>query len=174
MADRFDYTNTALHQEPRLDLLDPDLERFGRLDFLIASDVFEHIDPPVERAFENALALLAPGGLLVLTVPYRAHGATKEHFPDLHDYRLVPRGEERLVLENITADGRRETFEDLTFHGGYGHTLELRIFALPALLRSLEIAGFTAVTAHDRPCHAHGVWWPNGLSYPVTARRPCP
>lgn len=172
-AERFDYTNTALHQEPRLDLLDPGAAPFRDLDFLIASDVFEHVDPPVSRAFENALGLLRPGGLLLLTVPYRPRPDTQEHFPELFDYRLVER-DDALVLVNTTRDGREQVFERLTFHGGYGHTLELRLFGRGALRRDLEAAGFETVTFHERPCFAHGVWWPGGLSYPVTARRPAP
>lgn len=166
---RLGYRNTSLHQEPRFDLLDPDPALLGRLDFLIASDVFEHIDPPIERAFANARRLLRPGGVLILTVPYRLDGETKEHFPELHDYRLVERAG-RYRLENVTRDGRRQTFDDLTFHDGYGHTLELRIFSLPSLRAQLRDAGFAAVRLYDRPSFAHGICWPGGVSFPIAAR----
>ncbi len=44
--------------------LDPKLE--GQLDFVISSDVFEHVPPPVDIAFENTRRMLRPGGLFVL------------------------------------------------------------------------------------------------------------
>ena len=40
-------------------------------DFVISSDVLEHVAPPYERALSNLLRLLKPGGLLVLTVPLK-------------------------------------------------------------------------------------------------------
>ena len=60
------YTNTFLHSPPRLDITDIDAAEFGELDFLIASDVFEHVTPPVGRAFRNARRLLRQGGVFLL------------------------------------------------------------------------------------------------------------
>ncbi len=63
LAERFTYRNTFLTTEPRLDIrCDP--SPFGALDFLISSEVFEHVAPPVALAFENAARLLKPGGTI--------------------------------------------------------------------------------------------------------------
>ena len=85
LAEKFEYTNTFYHQEPRLDIADPSpehlLQHTGRYDFILSSEVLEHVSPPVERAFVNLNRMLKPDGLLLLTVPYRIDGRTAEHFP---------------------------------------------------------------------------------------------
>ncbi len=58
LARKLDYTNTFLHTEPHLDIVDIDGRLAGTLDFLISSEVFEHVAPPVQRAFANASRLL--------------------------------------------------------------------------------------------------------------------
>src|SRR5690349_2238888 len=91
LGEKFDYRNTFYDREPRFDIAQPVAEE-GVYDFLISSEVFEHVPPPVERAFENAFRLLKPGGVLVLTVPYSIEPAMTEHFPDLHEFGLLELG----------------------------------------------------------------------------------
>jgi SAM-dependent methyltransferase len=164
---KLDYTNTFLHMEPRLDIVAPDPDLFGTLDFLIASEVFEHVDRPVERAFENAHRLLKSGGLLVLTVPYGFGAATVEHFPELREYSVVDRDGGN-VLVGTALDGRAVEYRNLVFHGGDGVTLEMRQFALDPLLGHLSAAGFDdARVLGDEP--RYGVVWPEPWSRPILA-----
>jgi SAM-dependent methyltransferase len=144
LATKCDYTNTFYDREPRVDITEPPEEMEGTLDFLIASDVFEHVPPPIDRAFVGACKLLKPGGVLVMTVPYAVDGVTLEYFPRLHDFELVPRNG-RVDLINTTVDGERETFTDVLMHGGGGLTVEMRHFALPDLIGRLSSAGFGEV-----------------------------
>ena len=67
-------------------------ERAACYDFIIASDVFEHIAPPVSRAFVNARRLLKPGGVMIFSVPFSLEADTVERFPELFDYRLLETG----------------------------------------------------------------------------------
>ena len=67
---RIGYTNTFLHKVPHLDITSPGEEWLSRCDFVISSDVLEHVAAPVSIAFDNVLRLLKPGGLFVLTVPW--------------------------------------------------------------------------------------------------------
>jgi len=123
LAQKFDYTNTFYHCEPRLDIADIPESAVGQYDFLISSDVFEHVPPEVlDRAFANSRRLLKAGGVFVFTVPFARGEHTREHFPRLHDFRIVEEGGKRVLL-NTTASGERERFEDLVFHGGEGMTL---------------------------------------------------
>ncbi len=92
LSKKFDYTNTFYHKKPQLDITDINPSMKGTLDFLVSSDVFEHVAPPVPRMFHNAAALLKANGILILTVPYITTGPTQEHFPELHDYQLVKQG----------------------------------------------------------------------------------
>ena len=127
LARKLDYTNTYYHKEPKSDItgIDPALE--GTLDFLISTDVFEHIPPPISVAFENARKLLKRTGVLVFTVPYAIGSSTVEHFPDLFQYELVQENDHK-VLKNTTRTGEDQVFRDLVFHGGEGWTLEMRVF----------------------------------------------
>jgi SAM-dependent methyltransferase len=141
LAEKFDYINTFYHQEPRLDIVHPQPDQLSRYDFILSSEVMEHVPQPVERAFVNLNRLLKPDGLLLLTVPYKIGGHTAEHFPDLHEYALAAPGG-RTVLVNRRLDGSLEVFENLSFHGGDGSTLEMRVFTEAALKEILAGSGF--------------------------------
>lgn len=153
------YSNTYYHQEPFLDITSIDPSQFGRYDFIITSDVFEHIAPPVSKAFENARQLLKPGGVMIFTVPY-IEGKTREHFPELHQFTIQTRedGSGWFVL-NHTVDGRRQEFSEVTFHGGPGSVLEMRIFGKDGLLQDIEHAGFGSVQPYCEECPEYGILW---------------
>ncbi len=146
----------------------PERER-GRSDFLISIDVFEHVPPPVSRAFEGAAALLKPGGALILSAPYTLDDRTVEHFPNLHEYELAERCGVTCLI-NKTADGRMELFDDLRFHGGPGMTLEMRVFCKQHIERLLKDAGFGAVHVVDRIAE-YGIIYDNPCSQTFIARR---
>jgi len=171
LARAFRYRNTFFHAEPRLDItaIDPALR--GRHDFVVASDVLEHVAPPVARAFDNALALLKPGGTFVLTVPFSLAADTVEHYPELHDWSLEATNGAFRVL-NRTADGRVQRFDSPVFHGGPGTTLEMRLFSRDALVRELHRAGFAGVRVADEPYLPFGIHWPEPWSVPIVAKRP--
>lgn len=171
LARKLDFTNTYYHKPPRLDITAPDPLRFDRCDFIISSDVFEHVAPPVGRAFDNTLRLLKPGGVFVFTVPFTKTGDTVEHFPDLNDWRIQSRNGQRVLL-NVTAGGHSQQFDDLVFHGGEGETLEMRVFSESGVLAELKRAGFEAIRIHGEPFPEFGIAWPQNWSLPISARRP--
>ena len=157
LAEKLSYTNTYYHQEPLLDITNIDASQFGRYDFIISSEVFEHIAPPISKAFENAQLLLKPGGVMIFTVPY-VEGKTKEHFPELHDFSLQQK-ENRTVLVNRTIDGRTQEYSDLTFHGGAGTVIEMRLFGKDDLLQCIKDAGFEVVKVYNQECPDYGILW---------------
>jgi hypothetical protein len=118
LAERFTYCNTYLTAEPRLDIrCDP--SPLGELDFLIASEVFEHVEPPVQQAFANAARFLKPSGVLLLTVPWVWDGDKATAIPELYDWRLG-RERNRYVIINRRPDGQVERFWDMAFDGSPG------------------------------------------------------
>lgn len=169
LAERLQYTNTYYHQEPLLDITDVPDSMASSCDFLISTDVFEHVLAPVSKAFEGARKLLKPGGVLILTVPYSLEADTIEHFPPLHDWTIEQEGED-WVLRNCTPDGDIEEFRNLVFHGGPGSTLELRVFGLKDLVGHLERAGFSEVRIASEEIPEIGVAWKLPIGLPVVAR----
>ena len=169
LAAKLGYTNTYYHQEPYLDIADVPNHWLGLQRFVISSDVFEHVPPEgLDSAFLNSRRLLAPGGVYIFTVPFQRNGETQEHFPRLHDYRIVDENGSR-VLHNTTVDGEEETYSDLIFHGGEGDTLEMRMFSEPDLLRRLIEAGFSSAEVRVPLAPEFGIMWPINWAVPIIA-----
>lgn len=171
LAEKFQYANTFFHREPRLDIQDVPRSMKGSVDFLIASEVFEHVAPPVSKAFGNAYKLLKPGGFMVFSVPWSEGIETKEHFPDLHNYQLVKVGDE-VILRNMTKSGEMQEYRELVFHGGPGETLEMRRFGKEGLIRDLKRAGFVKIGFQRDPVFEHGIYWGKAGGHPLIAYRP--
>jgi SAM-dependent methyltransferase len=172
LAEKFDYQNTYYHKEPRLDVAAASIaSEFMENDFIISSDVFEHVAPPISRAFENVWRMLKPGAVFVLTVPYGTQRETVEHFPELNEFSIIEK-EGSFVLRNKTRTGIVQEFSDLVFHGGPGATLEMRVFSETALVQHLKHAGFVSIKVHRAADLVHGIWWPKPWSFPFSARKP--
>ena len=155
LAKRFDYENTFFHRAPRLDIMNPPAGA-GPYDFILATEVLEHVPPPVQQAFDNLAGLLKPDGFVVFSSPWESTGDTHEHFPELSEFEVMKfRGD--YVLVNRTRDCRLEAFENLVFHDGPGSTLETRVFSKDGLLANCQAAGFETAMAENNP--AHGIVW---------------
>ena len=171
LAEKFDYQNTYLHQEPHFDITAPlTFDQLGAHDFVIASEIFEHVQPPVALAFENAGRLLKPGGLFVLTVPYGTQQHTIEHFPELNEF-TIDEVEGTHVLTNRTRQGEMQRYDQLIFHGGPGSTLEMRVFSESDLAQQLRDAGFSEVTFYRDSVLRYGIAWPQPWSRPIAATK---
>jgi SAM-dependent methyltransferase len=169
LAERLDYRNTHFHGEPRLDITDIPDAWVGAFDFVIAAEAFEHVLPPVQRAFDGVKKLLKPGGLLILTVPFDDKTvATREHFPGLNEFSIVDEGGTRR-LYNVRQDGETEVFEDLIFHGGSSSTLEMRLFSLAGLLENCAHARFRDTRVADGDVLERGITWLHPWSVPLVA-----
>jgi SAM-dependent methyltransferase len=165
----FDYRNTFYDRQPKLDLGAPPAET-DAYDFVLSSDVFEHVAPPIDQAFRNCCAMLNPNGVLVFTVPYEIDRPA-EHFPDLHEYGLAETGD-RVVLVNRTRAGEIQVFENLNFHrSGSGKTLEMRVFSERLLRESLAAAGFATVRVYAENYGPFGIVPAESWSLPVAARK---
>lgn len=113
LQQKLNYLNTFLTSEPKLDIRNGK-SPIGPLDFLIASEVFEHVEPPVEEAFQNVASLLKPDGFLLLTVPWVWDGNQHQALPELHDWRLG-REDNRWLVLNRRPDGSIEKFFDMVW-----------------------------------------------------------
>ncbi len=167
---KFAYTNTFYHTEPRLDITSVSEAAIGKHRFLISSDVFEHLPIfALDSAFRNSRRLLQEDGVFIFTVPFTKAGETQEHFPRLHDFRIIETKGKRF-LYNRTVEGEEEIFDDLIFHGGDGMTLEMRMFSEPDLRRRLAAAGFPSIRIYTDYIPEFGIIWPMDWAVPVAAR----
>jgi SAM-dependent methyltransferase len=173
LVEQLNYTNTFYHQEPRIDIQDLASGTDGAYDFIIASEVFEHLPPPVQPAFHNLWRLLRPDGFVVFTVPWGIDGHTLEHYPDLYDWQIANL-RSGPILVNRDAAGEIQLFENLCFHGGPGATLEMRLFTKGDLIEHFEEAGFQE-TEFAESYPEYGILcepWSRGLVARKTVRRP--
>jgi SAM-dependent methyltransferase len=171
LAEKFDYSNTFYHCDPFLDITKTHPDLYGTYDFIISSDVFEHIAPPVERAMEEACKLLKPEGALFLSVPSSIDDETIEHYPDLHQYAVIEINGNPIVI-NRKKDGSFQVHENPVFHGGNGATLEMRLFSRKDLAKKLSNAGFSEVIFLDDPVERFGIAFEGPWTHPLIARPP--
>jgi SAM-dependent methyltransferase len=171
LSSKLGYVNTFYHTAPFLDITGVPDELAGIADFVVSTDVFEHVLSPVSRAFRGARRLLRDGGVLIFSVPFHeAHGPTIEHFAEIAEYSVDLDADGVYRLRNKREDGRIEVFENLVFHGGPGETLEMRQFTLEALRSEFAAAGFRSVTLEDEDVVEWGIHWNSACSVPMVAR----
>lgn len=168
LENRFNYLNTFYDRPPAFDLLHPDVAQFGKYDFVICSDVLEHVVENVDRAFDTLAHLLRPGGILIVTVPYTLSSQTVEHFADLHQTGLAEVGG-RTVLVNRSPAGTYDVFDQLVFHGGTGSTLEMRMFSESDLRSKLHASGLKDVRFIANGSERFGVVFSDKCSLPIVA-----
>lgn len=161
--DKFNYVNTFYHKEPFLDIYNEEhVNKYQELDFIISSDVFEHIDtyPDIQIAFNNLNKMLKKNGFIVFSVPF-TNGKHIEHYPLLYDYKILKDNGGEYYLYNKTIDGKKEIHENLCFHGGPGNVLEMRIFSRDSIKNYLEKAGFTDIIFYKitNEMNNYGIFW---------------
>jgi len=178
LSQKLDYVNTFYEKEPYLDIYKLNETQMNAYDFVLSTDVFEHIPPypGIDIAFKNLYNLLKPTGFLIFAVPFTLDDETIEHFPNLYDYSFIRennpiiknfdglpqheinRRQNNIVLINKTIDGKEEKFSNLCFHGGIGDitsgsgggsTLEMRIFCKKDLEKRFYKAGFKEIEFLD-------------------------
>jgi len=132
------------------------MDMHNTADFIISADVLEHTPPPVETAFGNLFKILKPGGVCILSVPYRNIGESEEHFPGLYNYSIVKRDGKK-VLVSKDREGCVRVFENLHFHLGLGAVLEMRMFSKKALQDVIEKTGFNKVIFYQDSIPEHGI-----------------
>jgi len=175
---KFNYINTFYHTSPYLDIYNEEhVKNYNNLDFIISSDVFEHIDPfpSLQKAFDNLYKMLNNGGYIIFSVPF-TNGEHKEHFPNLYKYKIEKNNDE-YVLYNTTIDNKTEIFNNLCFHGGPGNVLEMRVFSKKSIISFLVKSGFIDITFYEinKDMNKYGIFWSNRLSKDsliISAKKP--
>jgi SAM-dependent methyltransferase len=138
LSQLFFYTNSFYHQFPTVDITDPPQETHGRFEFVVCSDVLEHVPPPADAALIGIQKMLKPGGFAVLTVPCHQESVTREYYPDLCSWTLKGG-----ALLWVDADGASHVDSSPEMHGGAGQTLAFRHWSRTDLMNRALTAGFT-------------------------------
>jgi SAM-dependent methyltransferase len=150
--------------------VEPDETEFGKYDFVICSEVLEHVAPPVDRAFRTLAGLLKPSGVLILTIPFSLNTHTIEHFRTKGSLGLAEL-DGKTVAVGRSNDGSYEVFDNLVFHGGHGSTLEMRLFSEAGLRTNLADCGLTNVRFESKGSEKFGVHFSGPCSLPIVAGR---
>lgn len=159
LEEKFSFTNTFFHKEPVLDIKSNDWESYVDLDFVICTEVFEHVLQPLDVGFRNLRRMLKLGGVLVFSAPFTSAPNTTEHFPGMVDFACCQMNGEWLVVSK-KEDGSYDIYDkNIVFHGGPGTVLEMRIFGEDELVRQLEDAGFSVEVLSDAAPEI-GYYWP--------------
>jgi SAM-dependent methyltransferase len=142
------YKNTYFHQKPFLDITDSwSAAKYTDLDFVICSDVLEHVDAPVANAFKNLSRMVKESGYLIFSVPYVTDAISQqtiEHFVQHKESRVAfEDGREYLITDKDIA------YANLCWHGGPGSVLERRVFAEAAVRQHLAENGFVIQEVGD-------------------------
>jgi len=152
----FSYTNSFFHRFPLLDLCAPPPEALRSFDFVVCSDVLEHVPAPVDQALVGLRLLLRDGGFAVVSIPtYEVlveHGLlrhvgrtgqeTLEYYPGLVDWEM---SDGRFLWRD--SEGNRQIDDHPEIHGGDGATVAFRLWAITDLAKRLLSAGFASVVA---------------------------
>ena len=188
LSKKFGYTNTFYDKQPKLDIKNINSDLNGNFDFIISSDVFEHIEYPISIAFENLFKMLKNKGVVIFTVPYIIEtDEIIEHFNALYNYKIEKK-EEKFILKNITKKGESQIFENLVFHKGAdlsikqklhfllsgshsNEVLEMRIFSKESLINHFIRAGFNKITFYDEPFLPYGIYFKEPWSLPMSIRK---
>ena len=188
LSKKFNYVNTFYHTKPFLDIYNNEhVSSYYNLDFIISSDVFEHISPypNIQIAFNNLFKMLKVGGHIIFSVPF-IYDNYYEHFPSLYKYSIeFDKKLNKYYIKNKTITGNEELIygykningenKDLCFHGGPGSTLEMRIFSQEVLIKHLDNAGFKEITFYDpneiTDMQKYGIFWENRCSLVCSAKK---
>jgi len=100
--DRCDYTATDCFEHPNIDVVSDihlltDMFQPESFDFVLCTDVFEHIPHPWE-AVRELHAVLKPGGILLLTTPFNFHLHGNEQ---VRDYWRMSADGLRVLLQEV-------------------------------------------------------------------------
>jgi hypothetical protein len=155
--EKFSYTNTFFHTDPKLDICSRESCSGYRADLIICSDVIEHTVSTPIVPLSNLYNMLTPGGGLVLSAPTFLFDSTIEWYGGMVEMEVSEEGGRHIVRwRNKRSTQYVDT--DPVFHGGPGQVLELRLISHSELLAVARSVGFVGGTLEFAP--EWGYLWP--------------
>jgi len=137
---KFFYSNSFYDTFPYLDIRNVPIRARASFEFVTCSDVLEHIDMGINKAFTGLRSLTKPGGFVVVSVPIDRPDGHNEFYKDLASFEIKGDG-----VHWQDSRGRKHVDRLPEFHGGRGQNLAFRQFSVSSLRKALEVAGFSQV-----------------------------
>jgi len=137
---KFFYSNSFYDAFPYLDIRNVPVRAKASFEFVTCSDVLEHVDTGITKAFQGLRSLIKPDGFIVASVPINGPKGHREYYKDLSDFEITTDG---VYWQN--SKGRKHIDRSPEFHGGRGQSLAFRQFSIYSLNKSLRDAGFSKV-----------------------------
>jgi SAM-dependent methyltransferase len=135
---KFFYSNTYFDTFPQLDIRNVPPEAKGKFEFVLCSDVLEHIDCDLDLAIQGVLGLLKPNGFALFSVPVVENAIETEFYPNLMSFEIINNQVHWVDKQEIMhVDNSPE------FHGGRGQNLAFRQFDDDQFRKVLEFNGFS-------------------------------
>jgi len=140
LSTKFFYTNSYFDTFPYLDIRKVPTRAKRQFEFVICSDVLEHIDVDLPKAFAGLRSLLNARGFLVASVPTKKDTPHKDFYPAMKHFSI-----ERDEVHWTDDRGKRHVDRDPEFHGGRGQNLAFRQFSDESFVHALASAGFAEI-----------------------------
>jgi SAM-dependent methyltransferase len=142
LSSHFMYSNSFYDAFPFLDLRSVPSIAQEKFEFVICSDVLEHVDKDLEKAIAGVYQLIKQGGFAIITVPIGREDKTFEYYPGLSRFKIL---ESEVHWENKS--GIQFVDQNPDFHGGRGQNLAFRQFSREQICNLLSKSGFEKI--HD-------------------------
>ena len=140
VATKFFYSNSYYDVFPLLDIRKVPSVAKRAFEFVICSDVLEHIDTGLDFAVEGIASMLKPNGFAVISVPILVDQANLEFYPNLSTFEIL-NGEVHWTDTN----GEKMVDTNPEFHGGRGQNLAFRQFTDDSITSTLLNNGFSKI-----------------------------
>jgi len=141
---KFSYSNSYFDAFPFLDIRNVPIRARRGFEFVTCSDVLEHIDTGITKAFIGLRSLIQQGGFMVASVPVGQLEGHAEFYSGLSQFEI-----EGDKVHWLNSKGRKFIDSKPEFHGGRGQNLAFRQFSVNSFKESLLSAGFTEVIEID-------------------------
>ena len=152
-AAKFDVSNSYHHKFPFCDLFSVPDEAIGQFEFVVCSDVLEHVAGSPLAAVEGLWKLLKPGGFAVITVPVGGSRETLEYYPGLSEFEI----HEGPLVRWKDHEGIERVDPNPEMHGGDGLVLAFRRYGKNDFEGVLRCARF--INIEEGPLNPLlGVW----------------
>lgn len=140
LSTKFSYSNSYFDTYPYLDIREIPFRAKNQFEFVVCSDVLEHIDIDLPSAISGLRSLLKVNGFLVASVPIIKDAKHKDFYPSMQTFTIIDDS-----VHWTDGQGGGHIDHNPEFHGGRGQNLAFRQFSNESFSSALNQAGFKEI-----------------------------